>query len=138
MAIETSPMILSASLQAWYMRSISSRLTASSALSSIMFDCSIQSRKPLRIERKYTLTRNTNRVSRCVKVGQQFRHDEILRVIDHQVHDGFGHEIPRCFRYNFHVGIHQVADRFNLKITNRIIENRENSEEYINYTWRSN
>ncbi len=37
-AIDTSPMILSASLQAWYWRSISSRLMASSALSSIM-DC---------------------------------------------------------------------------------------------------
>ena len=37
-AIETSPMIFRASLQAWYWRSISSRLIASSALSSII-DC---------------------------------------------------------------------------------------------------
>ena len=37
-AMETSPMMRSASLQAWYWRSISSRLTASSALSSII-DC---------------------------------------------------------------------------------------------------
>ena len=37
-AVETSPMILRASLQAWYIRNISSRLRASSALSSIM-DC---------------------------------------------------------------------------------------------------
>ena len=37
-AMETSPMILRAFLQAWYCRSISSRLIASSALSSII-DC---------------------------------------------------------------------------------------------------
>jgi len=38
-AMDTSPMIRSASLHAWYMRSISSRLTASSALSSIIEFC---------------------------------------------------------------------------------------------------
>ena len=37
-AIDTSPIIRSASLHAWYCRNISSRLMASSALSSIM-DC---------------------------------------------------------------------------------------------------
>jgi len=37
-AIDTSPMILSASLQAWYILRVSSRLMASSALSSII-DC---------------------------------------------------------------------------------------------------
>ena len=35
-AIDTSPIMLRASLQAWYCRSISSLLRASSALSSIM------------------------------------------------------------------------------------------------------
>ena len=35
-AVDTSPMILSASLQAWYMRNISSRFSASSADSSII------------------------------------------------------------------------------------------------------
>ena len=36
-AVETSPMIFSASLQAWYIRNISSLFRASSALSSIIF-----------------------------------------------------------------------------------------------------
>ncbi len=43
-AMETSPMIRKASLQAWYWRNISSRFIASSALSSII-DCYIGNKR---------------------------------------------------------------------------------------------
>ena len=83
-AVEMSPMIFSASLQAWYILSISSRLRASSALSSIILCCnqntimrSIYQVFTLRhIEAKH-LDRNSlpsaqTKADRYFKLGQKF------------------------------------------------------------------
>ena len=52
-AVDTSPMILSASLQAWYIRSISSRFSASSADSSIMEDWTAHNDRQIKIRLTY-------------------------------------------------------------------------------------
>ena len=54
------------------------------------------------------------RVTSGVKISKQFSHDEIFSIINHQVHDGFRHQISGSFRDNFHVRIDQVTNGFNL------------------------
>ena len=57
-AMETSPIILRAFLHAWYCRSISSRLIASSALSSIIDCCTqVQLKLPIRSHLKRGISR---------------------------------------------------------------------------------
>lgn len=58
------------------------------------------------------------RVTGGVQVGQQLGHDEILRVIDHQVHDGFGHQISRRLGDDLHVRVDQVANCLHLHQSN--------------------
>ena len=38
-----------------------------------------------------------------IKLCQQFCIDELLYVINHQIHNGFGHKVPTSLGDNFHV-----------------------------------
>lgn len=56
------------------------------------------------------------RVSSCVELGQQFSIDELLDVVDHEKHDGLGHQISSGFGHNLHVRVHEIADRLHLPL----------------------
>lgn len=59
---------------------------------------------------------NTYLIAAGIQVRQKFAVDEVLCVVDNRKHNGLWHHISRCFRNDFHVGIDQVADCFNLAL----------------------
>lgn len=66
------------------------------------------------------ITVSTYRISGCIEVGQQLTIDEILWVIDHQVHDNLRNQIPTGLGHNLHVGVHEVPDGLHLPLQLRI------------------
>lgn len=41
-------------------------------------------------------------------------------IVDHEMHDGLGHEVPDAFVDNSHVGVHQVADGLHFALQLRV------------------
>lgn len=55
-----------------------------------------------------------------VKMRQKFSIDEVLGVVDDQVHDSLGNEITRGFRHDLHVRIHEIPNRLHLPLQLRV------------------
>lgn len=43
-----------------------------------------------------------------------------IYIVDHEMHDGFGHEVPDAFVDNSHIGVHQVADGLHFPLQLRV------------------
>ena len=112
--LETSAIILSASLHAWYMRSISSLFSASSALSSI-----ILCYKSTMIFALLRQTRNY-RVSCGIQTSQELTIDESLSVVHNNVHDHLWHLVLAGCGHYLHVGVHKVPNCLHLPFQLRI------------------
>lgn len=41
-------------------------------------------------------------------------------IVDHEMHDGLGHEVPDALVDNRHVGVHQVADGLHFALQLRV------------------
>ena len=59
-------------------------------------------------------------VSSGVELSEQLGVDKVFDVVDHEVHDGLGHQISARFRHDFHVRVDQIADRLHLALQLRI------------------
>ena len=49
--------------------------------------------------------------------GERYKQTDI---VDHQVHDGFGHQVSDALVDDAHVGVHQVADGLHLPLQLRV------------------
>ena len=63
-----------------------------------------------------TLLHHGRRVTSSVQVGEQLAVNEAFGVVNHQVHDDLGDEIPACLGDNLHVGVDEVPDGLDLPL----------------------
>lgn len=56
------------------------------------------------------------RVTCGVQVGQQLAIDKRLGIIDHEVHDDLGHQVPASLGHDLHIGVHQIPDGLHLPL----------------------
>ena len=62
----------------------------------------------------------TYSVASGVEVCEELAVYEVLDVVDHEEHDGLGHQVSARLGDNFHVRVDEVADGLNLSLELRI------------------
>lgn len=59
-------------------------------------------------------------IPRSVEVRKQLSVDEVLAVIDDNIHDGLGHQVTCRLGHNLHIRVNQVPDGLHLSLQHRV------------------